>query len=420
MGITSRIKHAWDAFNRPGKTYYEDYGLASGMRPDLSSSYYGVANRSIVGAIFNRIAIDVASADIRHVILDDKDKTIKNVNSGINRCFALEANLDQNSRDFVQDVVYSMFDNGCIAVIPVRTNLDPELTKGYDITEMRTAEILQWYPMHLQVRAYNPDSGMREDIIMEKRHCLVIENPLNIVSDDSNSVIKRLKDKLALLDSVDAKSSGSKLDLIFQFPYTIKNETKRLEAEKRIADIERQLNESKYGIAYADGSEKVIQLNRAAVNTLVDQITALKQELYDQLGLTETVLNGTATENEMLNYYSRTIDPILETITLEATRKWISKTAYTQGHRILYRRDPFKIVPIEKIAEIGDTFTRNEILTPNEIRKIIGFAPNTDPNADKLANRNIAEKNNPNSAISTTKTEEQNQNGGSNYEKQEL
>ncbi len=414
MGFRDNIKHAWDAFNRNNYLEYRDYGLASGNRPDLYRNY-SVSNRSIVGAIFNRIAIDAASAEIRHVRIDDHDKTVEDINSSMNRCFNLEANLDQNGRDFVQDIVYSMFDEGCIAVIPARTTLNPENTSSYDITEMRTGQILQWFPRHIQVRAYNMDSGQQEDIIMEKRHCLILENPLSVVSDDSNSVIKRLKDKLAILDAVDARSSGSKLDLIFQLPYVVKTQKKKEEAEKRISEIEEQLNGSKYGITYTDGTEKITQLNRAATNTLVDQIESLKSELYDQLGLTETIFNGTASENDMLNYYSRTIDPILQTIVLEVTRKWITKTGYTQGHRMIYRRDPFKIVTIAKIAEIGDTFTRNAILSPNEMRKIIGFRPNEDPNSDVLENRNIAESNQT-SALSNNEQNLQNQNGGSENE----
>lgn len=410
MSFTEKIKHAWDAFNQKPIAYYE-YGTASGFRPDINRGY-GTASRSIVGAIFNRIAVDVASAQIRHVQIDDENKTIKEISSKMNRCFSLEANIDQNARDFIQDIAYSMFDEGCVAVIPATTSIDPNNTASYDITSMRTAQIMQWFPKHIQVRAYNMDTGMNEDIMMEKRHCLILENPLSIVSDDGNSVIRRLKDKLALLDIVDAKSSSSKLDIIVQLPYVIRTEKKKLEAEKRIKELEAQLKESAYGIAYSDGTEKIIQLNRAAVNTLVEQINSLKKEMYDQLGLTETIFNGTASEDDMLNYYSRTVDPILQTITMEATRKWVTKTGYAQGHRIIYRRDPFKIVPIAKIAEIADTFTRNAILSPNEIRAIIGFAPNKQEDSDKLINRNIADKNQMVPALTNKEKENQIQNGG--------
>jgi hypothetical protein len=357
-------------------------------RPDRVKLTSG-NERSIISSIYNRIAIDVSAVGIQHVKLDQNGRYIETINDGLNTILTLEANIDQTSRSFIQDVVLSLFDEGCVAIIPTETTVNPTLTGSYDINSVRTGQVLEWFPNQIRVRAYNENTGQKEDIIVPKKMCCIIENPLYTVMNEPNSTLKRLISKLNLLDAIDSQSGSGKLDLIIQLPYIIKSESRKAQAEARRADIEKQLSNTKYGIAYTDGTEKVTQLNRPAENNLMKQIEYLTSMLFSQLGLTENVFNGTADEKEMLNYYNRTIEPVLSAITDEIKRKFLTKTARTQNHSVIFIRDPFKLVPVSELAEIADKFTRNEILSSNDVRGIIGYKPSNDPKADELRNKNL-------------------------------
>ena len=388
LTIGSRLKHAFNAFmNRDPTADYRDTGPGYSTRPDRTRLTRG-NERSIVTSIYNRIAIDVAAINVNHCRIDENDRFVENISSSLNTCLNLEANIDQTGRAFMQDVVMSLLDEGCVAIVPVETTIDPSISSSYDILSMRTGKILEWKPKHIRVRVYNEQTGQREDITVPKKNVAIIENPLYAVMNEPNSTMQRLIRKLNLLDAVDEQSGSGKLDMIIQLPYVIKSEARRKQADKRIKDIEDQLK-GPYGIAYTDGTEKIVQLNRPIENNLMKQIEYLTNMLYSQLGITQTVLDGTADEQTMLNYYSRTIEPIISAIVDEMKRKFLTKTARTQMQTIKFFRDPFRLVPVGNIAEIADKFTRNEILTSNEIRQIIGMKPSDDPKADQLINSNL-------------------------------
>ena len=393
ISFSSRLKHAWDAFrNRDPTNSYKDIGTSYAYRPDRVRFTRG-NERSIVTAVYNRIALDVASIGIKHCRLDKNDRFIEVIDSNMNQCLNVEANIDQTGRAFIQDIVMSMLDEGCVAIVPTETTLNPKITKSYDILSMRTGKILEWYPEHVKVRVYDDRIGRKNDIILPKSIVGIVENPLYAVINEPNSTMKRSVRKLSLLDVTDEQTASGKLDLIIQLPYIIKTESKRLQAENRRKDIENQLSSSKYGIAYTDGTERITQLNRSLENNLMKQVEYLTNMLYSQLGITQTVLDGTADEKTMLNYNNRTIEPIVSAIVDEMKRKFLSKTARSQLQSIKFFRDPFKLVPVNDIAEIADKFTRNEIMTSNEIRQIIGMKPSNDPKADKLINSNISQPN---------------------------
>ena len=401
MGFMDRIQRGWNAFrNRDPTTEYRDTGLGYAYRPDRVRFTRG-NERSIVTSVYNRIALDVAAINIQHVQLDDNNRFTSVVESGLNSCLNLEANIDQTGRAFVQDIVMSMFDEGCVAVVPVDTTQDPEITDSYDILSMRTGKILEWKPRHVKVRVYNDRTGMKEDLLLPKKQVAIIENPLYAVINEPNSTMQRLIRKLCLLDAVDEQSSSGKLDLIIQLPYVVKTEARRQQANDRRKQIEEQLTGSKYGIAYTDGTERITQLNRPVENNLMKQIEYLTSMLYSQLGITQAILDGTADDKTMLNYYSRTIEPIISAIVDEMKRKFLTKTARSQKKSIMFFRDPFKLVPVNDIAEIADKFTRNEILSSNEIRQIVGIKPSKDPKADELRNKNLSE---PKESNQPTKT----------------
>lgn len=388
-----RIRHAWNAFtNQPSsrEMSYIDYGASYGVRPDrtrLSNSN----ERSIISSIYTRIGIDVSSVDMKHVRLDENGRYVSTIDSGLNTCLTLEANIDQAAQAFKQDVAMSLLDKGVVAIVPVETNLNPENTAGFDIKSLRVGEIIAWYPQHVAVKLYNEKTGMKEELILPKSLVAIIENPLYSVMNEPNSTLQRLIRKINMLDTVDEQSSSGKLDLIIQLPYVIKSEARRQQAETRRKDIEVQLKGSQYGIAYTDGTEKITQLNRPAENNLLQQVEYLTNMLYGQLGLTEEVIAGTADEKTMLNYHSRTVKPILVAITQGMKRTFLTKTARSQGQSVEFFRDPFELVPVSSIAEIADKFTRNEILSSNEVRSIIGFKPASDPKADQLLNKNLPE-----------------------------
>lgn len=388
LSFSSRLRHAWDVFRNREPTYdYQDTGPSTSYRPDRTR-LTGGNERSIVTSIFNRIALDVSSINIKHCRIDDSGRFKESINSSLDNCLNLEANIDQTGRAFMQDVVMSMLDEGCVAIVPTDTTLDPIATTSYDIQTMRTGKILEWYPNHVRVRVYNEKTGKQEDIKLPKSMVAIVENPLYAVINEPNSTMQRLMKKLVLLDAVDENTRSGKLDMIIQLPYVIKSDARKAQAEKRRKDIEEQLK-GPYGIAYVDGTEKVIQLNRPIENNLMTQIEYLTKLLYSQLGITEEILNGTANEQTMLNYNSRTIEPIVSAIVDEMKRKFLTKTARSQNQTIQFFRDPFRLVPVNDIAEIADKFTRNEILTSNEIRQIIGMKPSNDPKADKLINSNL-------------------------------
>lgn len=388
----NRAKNAWNAFvNNKDPTKdkrYDEISYGYSTRPDRTRFTRGV-ERSILNAVYNRIAIDVASVDIRHVRLDENDRYLETIDSDLNECLATEANIDQTGRSFVQDIVMSMFDEGVVAVIPVDTDDDPDETGSIKIYTLRTAKILEWKPQSVRVKAYNDRTGKYEEINVLKCNTLIIENPLYAVMNEPNSTMQRLVRKLALLDTVDEQSSAGKLDLIIQLPYTVRSELRKQQAEERKKAIEQQLAGSKYGIAYIDSTEHITQLNRAVENNLMSQIEYLTNMVYSQLGITAEVMNGTADEKTMLNYNSRTIEPILSAITLEMRRKFLTKTARSQKQSIMFFRDPFKLVPVSNLADIADKFTRNEIMTSNEIRQIVGMKKSDDPAADELRNKNL-------------------------------
>ena len=393
MEIFDRIQHAWNAFMNKDPTYnYQGVGMGYSYRPDRPRLSRG-NERSIINSIFNKIALDVASIDIVHCKLDENNRYIETIDSGLNNCLTLEANIDQTGRAFIQDIVMSMLDEGSVAIVPVDTTLNPKDTNSYDIVSMRTGKILAWYPEHVRVQLYNEKTGKKEELILPKKTVGIIENPLYTVINEQNSTMQRLKRKLALLDMVDEQNSSGKLDLIIQLPYVVKSDARRQQAEKRRKDIEMQLVGSKYGIAYTDGTERITQLNRPIDNNLFTQVESLTSMLYSQLGITQSVLDGTADEKTMLNYYNRSIAPFVDAIVDELKRKFLSKTARTRKQSIQAFRDPFKLVPVNELAEIADKFTRNEILSSNEIRQIIGRKPSKDPKADQLRNSNISQPN---------------------------
>lgn len=394
QNLTNRFKNAWNAFTSRDPTYTTSQylGAGYGYRPDRVRFTRG-NERSIITAIFTRIAIDAASMDIKHVQLDSDGRYKEDRLSNLNNCLTLEANIDQTGRAFIQDVVMSMFDEGCIALVPIDTDDNPDDTSGFDVCSMRTGKIVTWYPQKIRVRVYNDKTGQHQEIVVSKENTPIVENPFYAIVNDHNSVLQRLIHKLNILDYIDDQSGSGKLNMIIQLPYSLKSPTQRAMAAKRRDDVEEQLNGSKYGIAYIDPSEKVTQLNRSLDNNLLQQCNNLSETLYSQFGITQSILDGTADEKTMSNYYSRTIEPIIAIIADEMKRKWLSKTARTQGQSIMYFRDPFKLIPVTEIAEIADKMTRNEIMTSNEVRQRIGMKPSSDPKADELRNKNLSESN---------------------------
>lgn len=391
MGLMDRLQHGWNAFMNRDPTDGHEYGTVTySYRPDRVR-FSGGNEKTIVTSIYNRIAIDAAAVDIKHVRLDENDRYIETIESGLNTCLNVEANLDQTGRSFLHDVYASVLDEGYIAIVPVETTLNPKITGSYDITSMRTGKILEWRADSVKVRLYNEWTGKKEDIWVPKRNTAIIENPLYAVINEKNSIMQRLIRKLNLLDAIDEQSGSGKLDLIIQLPYAVKTDLKRQQAERRRKDVEDQLANSKYGIAYADSTERITQLNRPVENNLMKQIEYLTSMLYSQLGITQAVMDGTADEKTMLRYYNATIEPFVAAVVDEIKRKFLTKTARSQHQSIMYFRDPFSLVPVNDIAEIADKFTRNEIMTSNEIRQVIGMKPSDDPKADQLINSNIAQ-----------------------------
>lgn len=390
MSFGSRLKHAWNAFTGNIQMNYRDLGMSYPYRADRPRMSRG-NERSIVTSVYNRIALDVAALNVQHVRLDENGRFLSVIDDGLNNCLTLEANVDQTARSFIQDVVISMFDEGSVAIVPVDTTTDPNVSGSYDIQSLRVGQILDWYPQYIRTRVYNEQTGRKEDIVVPKSAVAIIENPLYAVINEPNSTMQRLIRKLNLLDVIDEQSGSGKLDLIIQLPYVIKTEARRQQAENRRKDIESQLSGSKYGIAYTDGTEHITQLNRSVNNNLMSQIEYLTSMLYSQLGITQSILDGTADEKTMLNYNNRTIEPIISAIVDEMKRKFLTKTARSQRQSISFFRDPFKLVPVNEIAEIADKFTRNEIMTSNEIRQVVGMKPSDDPRADELRNKNLSE-----------------------------
>ena len=390
LNLSTRLAHAWNAFTSRDPTKYIITGPGYSSRPDRPRLSRG-NEKSIATSIFNRIALDVSSVSIKHCRLDKNGRYVEDIDSGLNNCLNLEANKDQTGRAFIQDVVLSMLDEGCVALVPVETTLDPKSSNSYQIDSMRTGKITEWYPDMVRVRLYNDRTGEKEEILLPKNQVAIIENPLYAVVNEYNSTMQRLIRKLSLLDVTDEQTASGKLDLIIQLPYVIKTETRREQAERRRKDIIDQLADSQYGIAYTDGTEKITQLNRSLENNLLKQVEYLTNMVYSQLGITQSVLDGTADEKTMLNYMNRTVEPIISAIVDELKRKFLTKTARSQLQSIVYFRDPFRLVPVNDIAEIADKFTRNEIMTSNEIRQIVGMQPSKDPKADKLVNSNISQ-----------------------------
>lgn len=390
LNLSTRLAHAWNAFTSRDPTQYIITGPGYSLRPDRPRLSRG-NEKSIATSIFNRIALDVSSVNIKHCRLDKNGRYVEDIDSGLNNCLNLEANKDQTGRAFIQDVVLSMLDEGCVALVPVETTIDPKSSNSYQIDSMRTGKITEWYPDMVRVRLYNDRTGEKEEILLPKNQVAIIENPLYAVVNEYNSTMQRLIRKLSLLDVTDEQTASGKLDLIIQLPYVIKTETRREQAERRRKDIIDQLAGSQYGIAYTDGTEKITQLNRSLENNLLKQVEYLTNMVYSQLGITQSVLDGTADEKTMLNYMNRTVEPIISAIVDELKRKFLTKTARSQLQSIVYFRDPFRLVPVNDIAEIADKFTRNEIMTSNEIRQIVGMQPSKDPKADKLVNSNISQ-----------------------------
>ena len=392
LTLSSRIKRAWNAFtnNRdPTVNYFHDIGTSYVYRPDRVRFSRG-NEKSIVTSVYNRIAMDVAAVSIKHCRVDNNGQYIEDIKSGLNDCLTTEANIDQSGRQFIQDVVMSMFDEGAVAIVPVDTSIDPRKSGSYDILTMRTGKILEWYPAHVKIRVYNDRTGKKEDIILPKRSVAIIENPLYAVINEPNSTMQRLIRKLNILDAIDEQSGSGKLDLIIQLPYVIKTEARKQQADQRRKDIEDQLK-GPYGIAYTDGTERITQLNRPVENNLMKQIEYLTNQLYNQIGMTPSVLDNTADERAMLNYNNRTIEPIISAIADAMKRSFLTKTARTQGQTIMFFREPFKLMPVSEIAETADKLTRNEVLSSNEVRQLIGFKPSDDPKANELRNSNIAQ-----------------------------
>lgn len=415
FSIGSRFKRAWNAFtNRDPTPYFNSMGASYSYRPDRARFTRG-NERTIVTAVYNKIAIDVAGLDIQHCKLDENGGYISSINSGLNNCLTLEANIDQTSRAFIQDVVMSMFDEGVVAMVPIDTSENPNFSNTYDIYTMRVGQVLEWFPEHVRIKVYNDRTGVKEEVVVNKSNVAIVENPLFAIINEPNSVMQRLIRKLALLDAIDEQSGSGKLDLIIQLPYIIKSDARRKQADDRRKEIESQLAGSKYGIAYTDGTEKITQLNRAVDNNLMSQIEYLTNMLFSQLGITQSILDGTADEKTMLNYFNRTVEPIISAIAEELKRKFLTKTARSQNQSIAFFRDPFKLAPINDIAEIADKFTRNEIFTKNEIRQIVGKKPSDDPKADKLINSNITQPDENNAPVekqaNNSKEGGKNQNG---------
>lgn len=392
MRFTDRLKHAWDAFRSRDPTNVDtyDYGPANYYNPNQTFLRLG-SEQTIIASIYNRIARDVAAIQIKHVRLNENGRFDEEINDSLNQCLGVSPNLDQTPRSFLQDIVLSMFDEGYVAIFPAKANMDPIKTGSYEIFDLRKGKILQWYPYDVQIEAYNPDSGRFQEIILPKSIVAIVENPFYTIMNGPNSTLQRLIRKLALLDAVDEQSSSGKMDLIIQLPYVIKGETKKQQAEERRKSIEMQLTNSKYGIAYIDGTERVTQLNRSLENNLLAQVEYLQNMLYAQLGMSPSIFNGTATAEELTNYTNTTIEPIASAIVDEMKRKFLTKTARSQGQSIMYFRDPFKMLPTAQIAETADKFIRNEILTANEFRGIVGYKPSDDQKADELRNPNISE-----------------------------
>ena len=390
LNLSTRLAHAWNAFTSRDPTQYIITGPGYSSRPDRPRLSRG-NEKSIATSIFNRIALDVSSVSIKHCRLDKNGRYVEDIDSGLNNCLTLEANKDQTGRAFIQDAVLSMLDEGCVALVPVETTIDPKNSNSYQIDSMRTGKITEWYPDMVRVRLYNDRTGEKEEILLPKSQVAIIENPLYAVINEYNSTMQRLIRKLSLLDVTDEQTASGKLDLIIQLPYVIKTETRRKQAERRRKDIIEQLAGSQYGIAYTDGTEKITQLNRSLENNLLKQVEYLTNMVYSQLGITQSVLDGTADEKTMLNYTNRTVEPIISAIVDELKRKFLTKTARSQLQSIVYFRDPFRLVPVNDIAEIADKFTRNEIMTSNEIRQIVGMQPSKDPKADELVNSNISQ-----------------------------
>ena len=414
--LGSRLKHAWNAFtnNRDPTITYHDIGPGYSIRPDRPRFSRG-NERTIITSILNRIALDAASIDLIHCKLDDNGRFVENVNSKLHSCLTLSANIDQTGRAFRHDIYMSMLDEGCVAIVPVETTMNPKVTDSYDISSMRVGKIVEWFPQYVRISLYNERTGRKEEVTMHKSKVAIVENPLYPVMNEPNSTVQRLIRKLALLDNIDEQSGSGKLDLIIQLPYVIKSEARRQQAEKRRKEIEMQLAGSKYGIAYTDGTEKITQLNRSLENNLLKQIEYLMAQVYSQLGLTQAIMEGTADDKTMLNYYDRTVEPLVAAVADAMKRVFLTKTARTQMQSITYFRNPFKLVPVNDLAEIADKFTRNEIMTSNEIRQIVGMKPSNDPKADELRNSNL---NHPDEKQQLTKSvaevpekEEEDQNG---------
>lgn len=395
--LRDRLKHSWNAFLGRDPTEYESqntinpiypYEMGSYTRPDRLRLKTG-NEKSIITAMYNRIAMDVAAIDIEHVKVNENGSYTETVYDGLTNCLTTEANLDQTGRELIQDIVMSMFDEGVVAVVPIETDINPNVSGSFDIKNLRTGKIMEWRPHTVKVRVYNESTGLKQEIVIDKKYTAIIQNPLYYVMNEPNSTIQRLIRKLNLLDAIDEQSAAGKLDLIIQLPYVIKSEARKQQAEARRKDIEMQLTGTKYGIAYTDGTERITQLNRPIENNIMSQVEYLTNMIYAQLGLSQKIFDGTASESEMLNYYNRTIEPILASITEEMSRKFLTKTARTQHHTIRYFRDPFKLVPVNQIADIADRFTRNEILSSNEVRSLIGYKPVDDSRADELRNKNM-------------------------------
>lgn len=404
-----RLRHAWNAFNGNQQIQYRDIGSSYSYRPDrvrLSCRN----ERSIVTSVYNRIAMDVAAIKMRHVYTDDDGNFVSFINSGLDNCLSFEANIDESGRSFIQDVVLSMLDEGVVAIVPIDTDIDPDITKGYDVLSMRTGQIIDWHPRHVRVRVYDDRTGQKRDVLMAKSNVAIVENPLYSVVNEPNSTMQRLIRKLVLLDAIDEQSGSGKLDLIIQLPYVVKSDARKKQAEERRADIEQQLTGSKYGIAYTDGTEHITQLNRPVENNLMKQIEYLTSMLYSQLGINQSVLDGTADDKAMTNYYARTCEPIVSAIVDSLKRTFLSKTARTRKQSIMYFRDPFSLVPLSELSELADKLTRNEIMSSNEIRQKIGLKPSNDPDADKLKNKNISHPDDS-GGDNNTNEEEENQNG---------
>lgn len=408
MSFGERLKHVWNVFLNRDPTYFpKDLGAGYFYRPDRPR-FSRTSERTIISSIYNRIAVDASTIEIKHVKLDDNDRFLSEINSDLNRCLNLRANVDQTGRAFLQDVVMSLLDEGSVAIVPVDTSFDPDLSDSYKIFSMRVGKITDWYPSYIKVKLYNEKTGEKREVFVPKSSTAIIENPFYSVMNEPNSTMQRLIRKLGILDVIDEQSGSGKLDMIIQLPYVIKTEARRKQAEERRRDIENQLSGSKYGIAYTDGTERITQLNRGVENNLMSQIEYLTNMLFSQLGITQSILDGTADEQTMLNYYNRTIEPIVSAIVDEMKCKFLSQTARTRKQTIKFFRDPFKIVPVNQIADISDKLTRNEIVSSNEIRQVIGMKPSDDPSADELRNKNLnqAVYNEP-----PENKEEENQNG---------